>query len=44
MVMQSEIGLLSIDIDGNDYYVWDAIDAIDPVIVICDTNGYLEIE
>lgn len=33
-----EIGLLSIDIDGNDYFVWDAIDAIDPVIVICEYN------
>jgi len=33
-----EIGLLSIDIDGNDYYIWKAIEAIDPVIVICEYN------
>lgn len=33
-----EIGLLSIDIDGNDYYVWEAIDSIDPIIVICEYN------
>ncbi|MBL4711242.1 MAG: hypothetical protein JKX75_01850 [Gammaproteobacteria bacterium] len=34
-----EIGLLSIDIDGNDYYVWEAIDSINPVIVICEYNS-----
>ena len=33
-----EIGLLSVDIDGNDYYVWNAIESIDPIIVICEYN------
>jgi len=33
-----EIGLLSVDIDGNDYYVWKAIESIEPVIVICEYN------
>lgn len=33
-----EIGLLSIDIDGNDYWVWQAIDVIRPVIVIVEYN------
>ncbi len=33
-----EIGLLSIDIDGNDYYIWEAIECISPVIVICEYN------
>ena len=28
-----EIGLLSVDIDGNDYWVWEAIDAVSPRIV-----------
>lgn len=32
------VGLLSIDLDGNDYYVWDAILSIDPLIVICEYN------
>tara|TARA_B110000977_G_C10993769_1_gene461022 strand:- start:216 stop:1178 length:963 start_codon:yes stop_codon:yes gene_type:complete len=35
---KKNIGLLSIDIDGNDYYVWDAIKNIDPIIVICEYN------
>lgn len=33
-----EIGLLSVDIDGNDYWVWKAIDCIHPAIVICEYN------
>jgi hypothetical protein len=36
--IQGEIGLLSIDIDGNDYWVWEAIDVINPVIVIVEYN------
>jgi hypothetical protein len=34
-----DIGLLSVDIDGNDYWVWSAIDAISPRIVICEYNS-----
>jgi len=34
-----EIGLLSIDIDGNDYWVWEKIDAVDPVITIVEYNS-----
>ncbi|MDR2599834.1 MAG: hypothetical protein LBC73_06105 [Oscillospiraceae bacterium] len=33
-----EIGILSIDIDGNDYWVWQAIDCINPQVVICEYN------
>jgi hypothetical protein len=33
------IGILSIDIDGNDYWVIEAIDCIDPAIIICEVNG-----
>src|SRR5260370_15862533 len=36
-----EIGLLSIDIDGNDYWVWEAIESVDPVITICEYNAVL---
>ena len=33
------IGLLHIDIDGNDYWIWKAITAVDPDIVIMEYNG-----
>jgi hypothetical protein len=33
------IGLLSIDIDGNDYWVWEAIDAVEPTFVVCEYNA-----
>ena len=34
-----DIGLLSIDIDGNDYWVWKAITAVSPRIVVCEFNS-----
>jgi len=33
------VGILSVDIDGNDYWVWEAIDVIDPTIVIAEYNS-----
>ena len=33
------IGLLHIDLDGNDYYIWDAITVVDPIIVIVEYNS-----
>lgn len=37
--MMGDIGILSIDIDGNDYWVWEAIDCVKPRIVICEYNS-----
>lgn len=37
--IQGDIGLLSVDIDGNDYWVLDAIDCIQPRILICEYNN-----
>jgi hypothetical protein len=34
-----ELGILSIDIDGNDYWVLEAVDCVDPAIIICEING-----
>jgi hypothetical protein len=36
---RGDIGLLSIDIDGNEYWVWKAIDAVSPRIVVCEFNS-----
>jgi hypothetical protein len=33
------IGLLSIDVDGNDYWIWEALTKVDPAIVIVEYNG-----
>lgn len=33
------VDLLSIDLDGNDYYIWDAINVIAPRVVIIEYNG-----
>ncbi|HEX4410962.1 MAG TPA: hypothetical protein VH206_19505 [Xanthobacteraceae bacterium] len=33
------IGVLSIDIDGNDYWVWERISVIDPIIVVVEYNA-----
>ena len=37
--IEGDIGLLSIDIDGNDYWVWQAIDGVRPAIVVCEYNS-----
>lgn len=34
-----EVGILHIDIDGNDYWVWQAITVIDPAVVIVEYNS-----
>lgn len=36
-----DLGLLVVDIDGNDYWVWEAIDVVRPRIVICEYNSVL---
>jgi hypothetical protein len=37
--LSGPIGILSVDIDGNDYWVWEAIDVVDPAIVIVEYNS-----
>ncbi|MEO6270666.1 MAG: glycosyltransferase [Lautropia sp.] len=37
--MGGDIGLLSIDVDGVDYWIWKALEDVSPQIVICEYNG-----
>jgi len=41
---EGEIGLLHIDIDGNDYWVWKAINNISPIIVIVEYNSVFGVD
>src|SRR5277367_3864406 len=34
-----DVGLLSIDLDGNDYWIWEAIQTIKPRVVIAEYNS-----
>jgi hypothetical protein len=34
-----KIGFLSIDIDGNDYWIWDALHVIEPQVVMIETHN-----
>ena len=36
---KADIGILSIDIDGNDYWVWENINVVNPVIVVAEWNS-----
>lgn len=37
--LKNDIGLLSVDVDGNDYWIWKAIDIVSPRIVIVEYNS-----
>jgi len=34
-----ELGILSIDIDGNDYWIWSVLTVVNPIIVIVEYNS-----
>ena len=38
---KKNVGILSIDLDGNDYWIWKEINVIDPAIVIIEYNARL---
>ena len=37
--MRGEIDLLTIDLDGNDYWIWDAIQCISPRVVVVEYDN-----
>ena len=40
----TEFGILSIDIDGNDYWVWEALEDYRPAIVVIEYNSMLPLD
>ena len=36
---ENEIGILSIDIDGNDYWIWETITIVNPIMVVIEFNA-----
>lgn len=36
---EGDIGLLSIDVDGMDYWIWQAIDVVQPAVVVVEYNS-----
>jgi hypothetical protein len=37
--LSGEIGLLHIDLDGNDYWIWESLTVVKPVIIIVEYNS-----
>lgn len=37
--VSGEIDLLSVDIDGMDYWIWKALNCIEPRVVVCETHN-----
>jgi len=34
-----DVGLMSVDVDGNDYWIWEAIDVVRPILCVCEYNA-----
>ncbi len=41
--IEGEVDLLSLDIDGNDYYIWEAISVIQPRMCVFETNNAIPV-
>lgn len=42
--LSREVGILHIDLDGNDYWIWKEIDIISPIVVILEYNSVFGID
>ncbi len=42
--LSNEVGILHIDLDGNDYWIWKEINAISPAVVILEYNSVFGID
>jgi len=39
--VEGEVDLLSVDVDGMDYWIWKAINCINPRVVVCETHNVI---
>jgi len=37
--LRGRIDLLSLDMDGNDYWIWKALDVVEPTVVVCEIQN-----
>lgn len=37
--LTGELGILSVDVDGVDYWIWKAVDCVTPALVVAEYNG-----
>lgn len=37
--LRGPVDLLSLDMDGNDYWIWKALEVVEPTVVICETHN-----
>lgn len=42
--LDKEVGILHIDLDGNDYWIWKGINVISPIVVILEYNSVFGVE
>lgn len=42
--LEKEVGILHIDLDGNDYWIWKEIEVISPIILILEYNSLFGID
>jgi hypothetical protein len=42
--IQGDVDLLTLDLDGMDYWVWKSIDCIKPRVVVCETHNVIPVE
>lgn len=42
--LRKEVGILHIDLDGNDYWIWKEINVISPIVVILEYNSVFGID
>ncbi|GDY22713.1 hypothetical protein LBMAG56_40600 [Verrucomicrobiota bacterium] len=37
--LSGRVDLLSLDMDGNDYWIWKALEIVEPTVVVCETHN-----